>query len=236
MTRADAAAPASRSGRPYPAMLDLRGRPVVVVGAGSVATRKIADLLAAGARLTVISPVVSSRVARWADDGRLRLVRRRYRAGDLRDACLVIAATSSPTEHRAIANEARRISAWVNVVDQPVLCSFIAPAVVTRGDLIIAISTSGRNPALARWIKQVVATVIGPEYSHATRLLGAVRAALRDAGHPPAERARMVRRLMASPLLAQLRRGDHAAAARTIRRIATLEACEPRVPHREGKK
>ena len=208
--------------RYYPLALDLRDRRVVVIGGGPVATRKAAELLKAGARLTVVSPTVSARLARWAREGRLRHRARAYRRGDLRGACLAVAATSMPEEHKKIAVEARGTATWLNVVDQPALCDFIAPAVIRRGDLTIAISTGGKNPALARRLKRTLGHVIGEEYGRATRLLGAVRVSLREAGYPPAVRSRIVDRLMASALMTHLRRGDRQGVLRTVRRITGL--------------
>lgn len=206
----------------YPLALDLRDRRVVVIGGGPVATRKTAALLKAGARLTVVSPTVSARLARWAREGRLLHRARRYRRGDLRGVCLAVAATSTPEEHKKIAVEARRTATWLNVVDEPALCDFIAPAVIRRGDLTIAISTGGTNPALARWLRRTLKDLIGEEYGRVTRLLGAVRVGLREAGYPPSARSRIVDRLMASALMARLRRGDRRGVLRTVRRITGL--------------
>ncbi|MEO5656542.1 MAG: bifunctional precorrin-2 dehydrogenase/sirohydrochlorin ferrochelatase [Nitrospiria bacterium] len=208
--------------RYYPIALNLKNRRVVVIGGGRIATRKIAELLPTGARVTVISPEISSRLARWAKDGRLEHCRRVYRPGDLKGACLAVAATSLPAAHRPIAAEARRRAVWLNVVDEPVLCDFIAPAVIRRGDLTITISTGGRNPALARCLKEMLQGTIGEEYGRLTAALGAIRDGLREAGVPPATRSRLVERLIASPLLAQLRRRDRPAALRTIRRVTGL--------------
>lgn len=208
--------------RYYPLALDLRDRRVVVIGGGPVATRKAAELLKAGARLTVVSPTVSARLARWAREGRLRHRARAYRRGDLRGACLAVAATSMPEEHTKIAVEARGTATWLNVVDEPALCDFIAPAVIRRGDLTIAISTGGKNPALARRLKRTLGNLIGEEYGRATRLLGAVRVGLREAGYPPSVRSRIVDRLMASALMTHLRRGDRQGVLRTVRRITGL--------------
>jgi siroheme synthase-like protein len=167
---------------------------------------------------------VSDRLARWAREGRISHRRRRYRRGDLNGACLAIAATSTPEEHEKIASEARRTSTWLNVVDEPALCDFIAPAVITRGDLTLTISTSGRSPALARWLKRKMQGVIGQEYGRLTSLLGTIRSALVEAGHPPSTRSAMVDRLMASRLLVQLRRRDQAGVLRTVRRITGLRS------------
>jgi precorrin-2 dehydrogenase/sirohydrochlorin ferrochelatase len=234
-------APASRAAladrRYYPLALDLRDRRVVVIGGGRIATRKTAALLDTGARVIVISPTVSARLSRWAREGRIHLRRRRYRRGDLAGARLAIAATSTPEEHAKIAGEARLTSTWLNVVDEPALCDFIAPAVITRGDLTLTISTNGRSPALARWLKRKLQDVIGEEYGRLTSLLGAIRAALREAGHSPSARSAIIDRLMASRLLAQLRHHDQTGVLRTVRRITrltsvTLPRRAPRVRQR----
>jgi precorrin-2 dehydrogenase/sirohydrochlorin ferrochelatase len=172
--------------------------------------------------VTVISPTVSPRVVRWAREGRLRLRRRAYRRGDLKGSRLAIAATSDPGEQTRIAREARTTSTWVNVVDQPESCDFVAPAVVRRGDLTIAVSTGGQNPALARWLKQQLAATVGPEYGRLTTLLAAIRIALRDQGVPPLTRRRMVDRLMATGLLARVRENDRKGSVRLIRRVTGL--------------
>jgi precorrin-2 dehydrogenase/sirohydrochlorin ferrochelatase len=135
---------------------------------------------------------------------------------------LAIAATSDPGEQTRIAREAQTTLTWVNVVDQPEVCDFVAPAVVRRGDLTIAVSTGGRNPALARWVKQQLAASVGPEYGRLTTLLAAVRRRLRDHGVPPLTRRRMVDRLMAAGLLARVRAHDRRGIARLIRRVTGL--------------
>jgi siroheme synthase-like protein len=203
-------------------MLNLQNRSVVVIGGGVIATRKVAELLATGARVTVISPTVSPRVARWAREGRLHHRPRAYRRGDLKGSRLAIAATSDPGEQTRIAREAQTTLTWVNVVDQPEVCDFVAPAVVRRGDLTIAVSTGGRNPALARWVKQQLAASVGPEYGRVTTLLAAVRLALRDHGVPTLTRRRMVDRLMAAGLLARVRANDRQGSVRLIRRVTGL--------------
>jgi len=203
-------------------MLMLRDCAVVVIGGGRIATRKVTDLVATGARVTLISPTLSARLRRWVRDGRVRHRARPYRRGDLKGSRLAIAATSDPAEQARIAAEARTTATWVNVVDQPALCDFLAPAVFRRGDLTIAVSTDGRNPALARWVKHRLAGLVGPEYARLTALLATVRSGLRAAGVPPAARRRMTDRLMADGLPALVRANDRQGIARLIRRVTGL--------------
>lgn len=218
-------------------MLDLRDSAVVVFGGGRIATRKVSDLMSTGARVTVISPTLSPRLARWAREGRLRHRARSYRRGDLKGSRLAIAATSDPREQQRIAAEARSSATWVNVVDQPALCDFLAPAVFRRGYLTITVSTDGRSPALARWLKQRLSTVVGPEYAVLTTMLAAVRAQLRAAGASPAARRRKTDQLMASGLPVLLRANDRRAALRLIRRVTGIDplALPPDQKRRSGR-
>ena len=139
---------------PHPIFLDLSGQPVVVVGGGAVAERKIETLIAASARISVVSPEVTPAIAAWGADGRLSIALRPYRRGDLAGVRLAYAATSDMAVNQAIRDEARAEGVWLNAVDRPALCDFISPATVRRGDLTLAVSTNGRAPALAKQIRQ----------------------------------------------------------------------------------
>jgi uroporphyrin-III C-methyltransferase/precorrin-2 dehydrogenase/sirohydrochlorin ferrochelatase len=171
----------ARRGWQHPIFVDLTGQPVVVVGGGTVAERKIEILIQSGADVTVVSPEVTDLVARWAGTGRIALERRRYQAGDLAGARLAYAATSDPETNQAIRDEARREGIWLNVVDQPDLCDFITPALVRRGNLTIAVSTNGRVPALSKQIRQELEQKYGPDYADTVERLGDERARARAA-------------------------------------------------------
>jgi len=135
----------------YPLFLDLTDQPVVVVGAGRVATRKARSLLAAGARVTVIGPAATAALRRLSG---VRWLRRRYRAGDLRGARLVVAATDDLDVNRRVCAEAKRRRLLVNCAAPPAAGNFIVPSVVRRGAVTIAISTSGTNPAHAKALRR----------------------------------------------------------------------------------
>jgi uroporphyrin-III C-methyltransferase/precorrin-2 dehydrogenase/sirohydrochlorin ferrochelatase len=160
---------------PHPIFLDLGGQPVVVIGGGTVAERKIETLLESGARITVVSPKVTGPIARQAGEGRITLRPRRYQTGDLQGFRLAYAATSDPEVNQAVRDEARDSGIWLNTIDQPALCDFITPAMVRRGDLTIAISTNGRCPALARQIREDLERQYGPEYAEEVEHLGRIR-------------------------------------------------------------
>jgi precorrin-2 dehydrogenase/sirohydrochlorin ferrochelatase len=140
----------------FPIFLKLTGRPCTVIGAGNLAESKIESLLAAAARLTVIAPHASPRIADLAASGELTLHLRDYAAGDLAGQFLVVAATNVPAVNRAVFAEAESSGVLINAVDDPPFCDFYFPSVVRRGDLQIAISTGGESPALAQRLRQEI--------------------------------------------------------------------------------
>jgi uroporphyrin-III C-methyltransferase/precorrin-2 dehydrogenase/sirohydrochlorin ferrochelatase len=160
---------------PHPIFLDLSGEPVVVIGGGAVAERKIESLIAAGARVTVVSPEVTDLIATLAAAGSLTLRTRPYRRGDLAGCRLAYAATSASDVNQAVRDEARAEGVWLNAVDKPALCDFITPATVRRGDLTLAVSTNGRCPALAKQIREDLERAYGPEYADTLEKLGELR-------------------------------------------------------------
>jgi uroporphyrin-III C-methyltransferase/precorrin-2 dehydrogenase/sirohydrochlorin ferrochelatase len=204
---------------PHPICLDLAGEPVVVVGGGEVARRKVASLVESGARVTVIAPACAAALEPLVARGEIRWVPRAYAPGDLAGARLAYAATDDPEVNRAVHAEARARRVWLNVADQPELCDFTAPAVVRRGDLTIAVSTNGASPAMARWIRERLDAELGPEYAEALGLLRQVRERLRRDGLGT-ERARQVFQALAGPeLVGALADRDDAAVDRLLGRI-----------------
>ena len=150
---------------PHPIFLDLEGQPVTVIGGGAIAERKIGALVAAGARVTVVSPDVTAIIARHAADGAIAVERRAYRRGDLAGCRLAYAATSDPAVNQAVRDEASDLGVWLNAVDKPALCDFITPATVRRGHLTLAVSTNGRVPELSKQIREALEAAYGPEYA-----------------------------------------------------------------------
>ena len=146
--------------RYYMACLDLAGRDVLVVGAGSVAHEKVDGLLDVGARVAVVAPAVCGPVAELARAGRVALARRRYRASDLDGRFLVVAATSVTSVNERVYADAEARGMLCNVVDVPELCSFILPAVHRADPIAVAISTGGASPALAQRLRDDVARLV----------------------------------------------------------------------------
>ncbi|MCL6636393.1 MAG: bifunctional precorrin-2 dehydrogenase/sirohydrochlorin ferrochelatase [Alicyclobacillus sp.] len=142
--------------RYYPALLDVRDRPCVVVGGGRVAERKVAKLLACGARVRVISPRLTPQLQAWAEAGRLSWQARPYVTGDVADAWLVFAATDQPAVNRAVQAEAEQARCWLNAADHPAACSLVVPASVQVGPLVVALATSATDPATARRLRELL--------------------------------------------------------------------------------
>ncbi len=159
----------------YMANLIVRDRRAVVVGGGAVAARKIAELLTAGAKVTIIAPSASDRIRSLAGRGLVAGQWRPYRAADLDGAFLAIAATDDEAVNRRIARDALARNVLVNVVDRPELCTFTAPATARRGDLAIAVTTSGLCPSLSGALREEILECYGPEYARLVRLFGKLR-------------------------------------------------------------
>jgi siroheme synthase-like protein len=162
----------------YPVLLELTGRPAVVIGEAAVEAGKVEGLLAAGAEVTVIAKGPQSALDRLATDPRVVVHRRGYRGpADLDGAVLCVAHASEPGVRSAIAADARAAGVLVNVMDDVPNCDFAAPAVVRRGDLLIAIGTGGRAPALASRLRVELGERFGPDWAQLVDLVGQVRAA-----------------------------------------------------------
>jgi len=158
-----------------PINLNITGKRVTIVGGGAVGLRKCLTVLAAGAAVIVISPVVSQGIRRLAEAGTIQLHLREFRSGDLAGASLVYAATDNREVNRAVAAEALAAGILVEVTDTPDFGSFISPATFSRGDLLIAVSTGGNSPTMAALISRELAQHYGPEYAETVDLLGKIR-------------------------------------------------------------
>lgn len=194
--------------RYYPIYIDLQTQRCLVVGGGEVAERKVETLLRAQGTVTVISPALTPRLQSWAEEKRMTALVRPYRDGDLHGFSLVFAATDDEELQRRLAADAREAGIFINVVDRPALCSFIVPALVTQGDLTVAVSTGGASPALAKKIRQDLQQHFGPEYALALVLLARVRELVTREVQSLDDRQRLFTALVESPLLHYLREKD----------------------------
>jgi precorrin-2 dehydrogenase / sirohydrochlorin ferrochelatase len=191
----------------YPAILLLEGRLAVVIGGGGVAERKVRTLLDAGAKVRVVSSDVTEGIRRRADSGDIELVERRYERGDLAGAAAAVAATDDEEVNRGVFAEATESGIPVNVVDNVSLCTFIAPSIVRRGDLVVAISTGGNAPALAVRIRERLEREFGEEYERFLALMGELRESVTVPGDQDA-RAKAWYRVVDSDVMDLVRAGE----------------------------
>jgi precorrin-2 dehydrogenase/sirohydrochlorin ferrochelatase len=173
---------------PYPVVLRLEGRRCLVVGGGPIAARKVADLLACGAVVTVVAPELSSAIEELAaaeTAGVLQLERRPYRRGEAANYRLVVTATGVSEVDRQAAEDAEAAGVWVNSADDADHCTFFLPSVHREGPVSIAVSTGGASPALAAWLRRRIGASLGREHlGTLAGLLEEGRQALRQAGRP----------------------------------------------------
>lgn len=168
--------------RYYPVFLDIAGKPVVVIGGGEVALRKVEVLLDAGARVTVVSPELHPDLEAFVDQGRARHLAREYSDGDLEGYSLAFVGTDDRSVNDAVSREGRQRGVWVNAVDDIPNCDFIVPSIVRRGDLIVAVSTSAGSPAMARKMREELEAFLTEDYALMLELAAEVRRELRDRG------------------------------------------------------
>ena len=166
----------------YPVYLNLRGRRCVIVGGGTVAEGKIARLLDSGAEICVVSPDATPGIRQFVADGAVRWEQRVYRPGDLEGAFIAIAATNVREINRRIYEEANERGVMLNAVDDPPNCSFIAPSIVQRGPVTLAISTGGVSPALARKLRESLQASDDLAWADLSGVMAVARSHLREAG------------------------------------------------------
>ena len=160
----------------YPVLLDLKGKHCLVVGGGLVAARKTASMYAAGAKIIVVSPVLCSDLRESVARGEIFHLQREFLESDLSGAFLAVAATDDSAVNKRIGQVAETLGVLTNIVDSPEASGFIVPSVIRRGDLIIAIATSGISPALSRKLRLRLEKEIGMEYGELVKIVGEVRA------------------------------------------------------------
>jgi siroheme synthase-like protein len=163
----------------YPVNLVLRDRPVLVVGGGGVAVAKVTELLHCGAQVTVVAPSIDPVLL---GDDRVACEQRPYRRGEAADYRFVVAATGHPAVNRAVFEDGDEAGVWVNSADDPQRCSATLPARLRRGSLLVTVSTGGRSPAMAAWLRSELEGSIGPEHEVLLEVLAEERDRLRARG------------------------------------------------------
>lgn len=162
----------------FPVNLNLVGRPVLVVGGGRIAFRKVQQLLAAGGDVTVLAPQIIEEF----NDISVTLIHREYTIGDAAQFRLVITATGNTPVDQAIFDECEELGIWVNSADDPQRCSFTLPAAFRRGPVMVTVSTGGASPALASFLRSELEQLIGEEFVEVAASLAAQRAQFHSNG------------------------------------------------------
>lgn len=191
----------------YPVFLVLRERPCLVIGGGEVAERKTLSLLEAGADVAVVSPALSPKLTELARTQKIRHLPRTFEEHDLSGIFLVVAATGSTEINASVARLCRKKHLLVNVAAPPEESSFIVPSVVERGDLVIAISTSGDSPGLSKRIRRELEERYGPEYEVFLARMEALRKRLKEEISDENRRREVLEAVLDSDVLYLLKNG-----------------------------
>jgi precorrin-2 dehydrogenase/sirohydrochlorin ferrochelatase len=200
----------------YPLMLDITEKPCLIVGGGMVAQRKAESLIEAGAVVTVVSPACTEQLEQWERSGRVSIIRNRFSTGMavMREALLVFAATDQTEINTEVRLEAEALGKLVTVADDTQHSRFIVPAVVRRGKLLIAVSTAGASPAVAKRVKQELEISYGEEYETYLELLQQLRLLIKAKVKDTAERQDLFKAILEWNLLPWIKAGGFGALAK----------------------
>ena len=210
----------------YPIFVELEGKTVLVVGGGSVAQRKIETLLHFGASIQVISRELTHKVKKLVEANKIQHIGDEFRDEHLDKAFLVIAATDDKQLNQKVGESARKMHMLINAVDQPADCNFIVPSIINRGDLLIAISTSGKSPALAKRIREQLEAQFGNEYEVFLTLMSRLRKEILSMGLSQNENSRIFHEIVDSGILKLLARDDWEGVESALRHILPGELAE----------
>ena len=194
--------------RYYPVSLDIAEKKCLVVGGGSVGTRKVKTMLKCSAIVSVVSKAFTEELQILSKTEDLELISRPYNESDLDGKYIVISSTNDQSLNQKIADDARRKRIFCNIADLPDRSDFILPSIVHRGDLTISISTSGNSPAFSKKLRKELEEQFGEEYSRFLKLMGAARKKLLNTSHAPAAHKVLFRQLLDGDLLELTRQKD----------------------------
>ena len=191
----------------YPVFVELEGKRVLVVGGGNVAFRKVTALLECGAVIHLAGRVLTSALQEMVENRSIRFLGNEFHDEFLNGAFMVIAATDDKDLNHHVSTCAREKGVLVNAVDQPPDCDFIVPSIIRRGDLLIAISTSGKSPAMARKIREGLETQFGQEYEAFLAMMGRLRKEVLSLGLSQKENSRIFQKIVDADLLTDFSEG-----------------------------
>ena len=194
--------------RYYPAYIDIKGKRCLVAGGGKVAERKVKLLLKCNAMVSVVSPELIRRLKELNSKGKIKFFKGEFKEKYLKDMFLVIGATDNSEVNLKIYKAASKKNILVNIVDSPEICNFIVPSIVERGDLIIAISTGGKSPALSKKLRKELEDRYGFEYSKFLNTMGSLRKKISSKIRDKKKREEIYNKLVDSDIIKLIRDGD----------------------------
>jgi siroheme synthase-like protein len=218
----------------YPLQLDVRGVPVLVVGGGDVALRKVGSLVESGAQVTLVSPEFHPDFGPLLK--RVKSHRRRFKDSDLRGKRLVFAATNVESLNARIAALAKKNGAWVNVAAPPEAGNFVVPSHFRRGPVMVSISTGGASAALARSMRERLEGALGEEWGVAAELLDVRREKILNVVPDPAKRRALLQRLGHAKTAQAIKRSGRAAVAKQMDQLIRAASETNPAPKRTRKK
>ncbi len=201
-----------------PIFFNLKGKHCLCVGGGEVAARKVALLLEAGAEVTVIAPELGTTMRQFSDTGKIAYLNQAFRLDMLDNCALAFAATNDEAMNRQVSDAAKERGIPVNVVDRPDLCTFIMPSIIDRSPVIVAVSTSGASPVLARLIRARLETLIPAGYGRLAKLMASFRDKVKQRFKHPPLRRRFWEEILQGPIAEQVFSGQEEAARRALRK------------------
>jgi len=203
----------------YPILVELQRKKALVVGGGKVAQRKIETLLECGAFVQVVARELTAELEELRSWRKIEFLGGEFSEAYLEGAFLVFAATDDVLLNRRVSQAAQQRGLLVNAVDQPADCNFIVPSVLTRGDLLIAVSTSGKSPAFARKVRVELERHFGEEYGLFLSLMGNLRKEILCLGLSQEENKRAFEELVYSDLLPAIREKNWDLASQIIEKV-----------------
>ena len=159
----------------YPILVNLERFPCLIIGGGKVAYRKVLSLQEFNAKITIISPRICKPLLELAEKNKIQIIKRSYSKEFIKNYKIIFSATDNPEVNRNVRNDCTKEGILLNVVDNPVMCDFILPANIKRGDLTISVSSQGRAPFYTKEMKKKIDEFIPPVYSDIIEMAGKFR-------------------------------------------------------------
>lgn len=207
-----------------PIFFNITNRLCVVIGGGDVATRKVGMLLKANAAVTLVAPEICHELQALADANKIKCIQAVYSKQQLEGACLVIAATDDEAVNKAVSSDAKALGIPVNVVDAPDLCTFTMGSIIERSPVVIAISSEGNAPVLARYIRTKIETMLPAGYGRIAGLAGEFRDKVKAKFGTTQARRRFWEDVLQGPLVERVLSGQEESARHLLQNLIDQDA------------